>query len=438
MVGGRARAGVAVVLALLAGVPGGVRASEESELLVAKGQVAYHRGRDEEARGLLERAVAADGEDAEARYMLGLVLTRLGLFDQAISELERAVMLEPASRASQHALEVARAKAAGLPAPPAPALEEVAPIDEAVRARRPELFKRWEVHAATGLLYDDNVKLTNSKRDDGAGFLSAGGRLDALSRENALLRLEYDLFNRWYFDIDEFDFQSHNLRGTGSYGITPRVWVGVQGGAEFFRLDEQGFLNEPFVLPFVSYNWGGAGLSQVTYRYGNGTYLSAPFEDIRDGSTHNVAASHTLYWIRGRYLTLGWAYGREDPSEEFDQGRNGCKIPSGGTQLVCPGDFQAHFNEVSVAFGFEAWWKIVVDLMYYYRYYDYERPNSLAEPAFSRRRHDNEHQIFAQILRPITKNFRVAVRYFGTINPSNIEVYDYRRNLVTGVLEVVY
>ena len=429
-----------LLVATLIGIGPGAQASEESELLVAKGQVAYHRGRFTQAKALLEQAVAADGEDPDARYMLGVTLNALGDFSEAIPQLERAAALKPGVPATEYALEVARARAAGRPAPLAPRAEEVAPVDEVTRARRPELYKPWEFHAATGLMYDDNVTLTHEKNDDGAVTFSVGGRLDVFTRANALVRLEYDMFNRWYFDIDEFDFQSHRIRGTGSYGVTERIWAGVQGGADFFRLDDHGYLNEPFVFPFVSYNWEGRGLTQATYRYGHGTYLQPPFENRRDGSNQLVGLTHTFYWAGGRYLTLGYAYGREDPSEKFvrmldAEGQGVCE-GNGQSSAPCPRDFRFHFNEVSLSLGFEAWWNMLFDLVYYYRYNEYEQPNSLSD--FRTRRYDNEHQIFAQVLRPITKNFRVALRYFGTFNPSNIEVYDYDRNRVWGVLEVVY
>jgi tetratricopeptide (TPR) repeat protein len=429
---------VGLVLAgLLVSFPGLARTSERSELLVAKAQVAYHTGRYGEAHGYLEQAVAADPEDDEAYYQLGLVLEKLGRWDEAATAFARAAALERARRT--------REQAEGVPTP-VPEFEKVAPIDEVTRARRPELFKRWDVRASTGVEYDSNVRLAPgsvSDRDDVGIILSAGGRYDLLSRANALFRVEYDMYQVWHPNIRELDFQSQRPRGTASYGFRPNLWAGVQGGYDYFRLGDESYLGEPFVLPFISYLHGGRGLTQITFRWGDGTYFSPPFEDLRDGTTMNVGATHTFYWPGAKYLTLGYEYGREDPSPRFVRGPVTATGPSfcradgsSSATLPCPRDFENFYNQVSIAAGFQAWWKTTVDVMYVYRYYEYTEANSVA--GFRKRRYDNENQFFVQVMRPINANVRVAVAYLGTVNPSNLDLYDYDRNVVSGTVQVVY
>lgn len=436
---------------LLVAIPWLAWASDESELLVAKGQVAYHQGHYQEAHTLLERAVKVDPEDAEAHYFLGVVLNRLERWDEAAAAFERALALRPDFDLARRGLEMAHRRDRREPAALSAEAEKVAPIDEITRIRRPELLKRWEVHAATGLEYDSNVVLAPRGNTAGAisdpgdmgVILSAGGRYDLVTGATVLVRAEYDIYQVWRPNIDDFDFQSHRPRGTVSYAIRPSIWAGVQGGYSYYRLGDGSFLGEPFVFPFVSFVHGGKGLTQITYRHGDTTYFSAPFENLRDGRVFRVGASHTFYGAGGKYLTLGYGYGREDPSPRFlrgpvtESGVSYCRRDtSSDITLPCPRDFEYFFNEVSVAVGFGAWWKTLVDVMYLYRYDEYTEPNSLA--GFRKRRYDSGHNFFAQVLRPIGEHVRVAVAYFGTINPSNIDLYDYRRNVVSGTLEVVY
>lgn len=430
-------------LVILGTAAGLVPASEESELLLAKGQVAYHAGRYDQARALLADAIAADPEDAEAHYALGLTLTRLARWDEAVAAFERAVVLRPDFEQARRGIETARARQQGTLVSVTAAEEKVAPIDEVTRARRPELFKRWEVHASAGMKYDSNVPLAPQHDDDGAGFVTVGGRYDLLNRVNFLLRAEYDLYNDWHTEITDFDFQSHWLRGTTSYALRPNVWAGVQGGVSIFRLGNEGYLTEPFALPFVSVLEGDWGLTQVTYHHTDATYNSPPFEALRDGMTNAVGLTQTFYWSGATYLTLGWAYGQEDPSGRYIRGPvtnigpSTCRRnPSSDPTTPCPRDFASSYNQVSVAAGFSAWWKTTVDLMYVYRYDDYDEPNSVA--GFRTRRYDNEHHVFAEVRRPVSSHMRAVVSYFATINPSNVGLYDYRRNVVTGSLEVVY
>ncbi len=430
----------AVVGIAAAGV---ANASEQSELLVAKGQVAYHKRQYDEARALLEEAVAADPEDAEARYVLGLTLGQLGRWDAARAAYERAVVLRPDYSAARRGVEEATARAEGRQPPVTAEFEKVAPIDEVTRLRRPEAFKPWELHSSMGIGYDSNVTLTHDSRNATKGFVSVGGRYDVVRRPNLLLRAEYDFYNDWNDDFTEFDFQSHQPRGTASFGFRPDIWAGVQGGADFVRLGRDDYLHEPFVLPFVSYIYRDRSLTQVNYRYADGTFKQQPFENLRDGATHTWGLNQTFYWPGGRYLTLGYAYGRENPSEDFidgpvtPTGPSTCRRNSAsGDTRPCPDDFEFFFNEFAIGGGFPAWWHTIVDVVYTFHYDNYTEKNSLA--GFRVKRYDNSHQFFVQVLRPITTHVRVAVTYLGTLNPSSLDIYDYNRNRVFGVLEVVY
>src|SRR6185369_470028 len=93
---------------LVIAAPCSPRASERSELIVAHGQVAYHRGRYEEARARFAEAVVADPQDATARYQLGLALMALERWDEAQAALEQALRLAPDLEPARRALELAR------------------------------------------------------------------------------------------------------------------------------------------------------------------------------------------------------------------------------------------------------------------------------------------------------------------------------------------
>src|SRR5262249_26459239 len=111
-------------------------ASELSERLVARGQLAYDAGRYEEAHARFAEAADADPHHAVANYDLGLSLLALERWDEAARAFERALALRPDLKDARRALETARTHGiAGVPE------------------------KRWEIHAATGVGYDTNVKV---------------------------------------------------------------------------------------------------------------------------------------------------------------------------------------------------------------------------------------------------------------------------------------
>ena len=397
-------------------------ASERSELLVAQGEVAYHRGRYEEARARFAEAVAADPNDAAARYNLGLALLALERRDEAAVALQDAVTLSPDLEAARRALALARQEqltSGDLVRPGTPeALTTAAPLRQ---------HKRWDLHAATGFQYDSNVTIAPGgqigqqfgKKDDVGFILSGGGRYDVIDLPYALFRIEYDLYQTLHPHLSDFDFRAHHVRGTVSRRLLSYLWAGVEGGYHHYTLGPHSYLSEPSVLTFLSLLEGSWGLTQASWRYADDRYLSQPYHEVRDGPTNALGLDQTLYGSDGAsYLTGGYQFGAEDPTREAGS------------------DFDLRYNQVYVGGGFAAWWQTAVDLMYLYRYDNYLHRNSAAD--FQKRRHDSTHYFYASVARPIVPHVSIVLAYFGTIDVSNIPLYEYHRNVVSAVLEVTY
>jgi len=286
--------------------------------------------------------------------------------------------------------------------------------------------RRWEVHGATGFLYDSNVALTPdgqpvpgtvSDPTDGAYTVSAGGSLDVVNSERAEVGLAYDLYQSLHFRLHDFNLLSNRVLGTAGYGLLPELWAGTQVGYQRYSLGGDGYSSEPFVTPFVSLIESGWGLTQLLFRYSEVTYLSPPFEDIRDGPTEAVSLGQTVYW-RGRTVTLGYEWGREHPRSSAGD------------------DYRYRYNQVYAGMAFTPGWKVDVDLMYVFRYENYTEPNSFANDR--RRRQDYINQFSATVQRPIVPHVAVAISYYGTIDSSNIDVFQYHRHIVQAELRFSY
>jgi tetratricopeptide (TPR) repeat protein len=403
---------------VMSAVPALVAANDLSQVYTARGEVAYARGQYTDALNAFVRAVEADPNDADAQYALGTALAKLERWDEAEAAFERAARLRPGFAQAIEARDMAR-KHIGLGLDTREATE-VAEGEPTVSR------KRWELHATTGFQYDSNVVLAPrghtrggvSERGDEAFIFSGGGRYDVIDREDALLRVEYDLYQTLHLEIDDFDFRSHRGRATGSYAVVPWLWIGAQSGYNHFTLGNHSYLSEPFVMPFLSYIGGNWGVAQLSYRYAHDTFLSDPFHDVRDGPTNQVSLSQTFYLGGARALTFGYTWGNENPER------------SAGN------DYELVFNQGWIDYTFPLWWDIQADLMYLYRYDDYTEPNSTVN--FTKTRSDNEHHMFASFKRPITEHLSTSLVYFGTVNPSNIQIFDYRRNVVALLLTVSY
>jgi hypothetical protein len=366
----------ALVLALLLawGGAGLASASERSELLVAQGEVAYHAGRLEEARARFLEALEADPSDGDARAWLDLL-------------------------------------AAGIAAEPR-------------RGERPEVAaKRWDLEIGTGVEYDSDVRLDPTDRKEDAGFLfTLAGHVDPYRDDRTLVRVDYDFFEVLHADASDFDFRSHRFRGTLSRALHPALWLGVQGGYDHATLATHAYLQEPWVMPYLSFIEGDLGATQLAYRHGEQDFLGSPFGGSpvnRDGTLDAGGVTQLLFFFDRRLaVTLGWAYEEETPHKASGD------------------DYARRSNQGRVGLRFPGWWRTLVELDYVYRDDQYTEPNSRAESPTDPKRNDDGHYVAAFVRRPIIPHLDALVSYYATINGSNISVFEYDRHVFS--LELRY
>lgn len=362
----RPRVALAAACLAVAAVATAVSASERSELLVAQGEVAYHAGRLEEARTLFTDALAADPDDQAARGWLDVLASRL-------------------------------------------------PRDAARGERREAAARPWDLEIGTGIQYDSNVRLDPRDRRDDAGFLfRLGGHYDPYRDDHTLVRLDYDFLQVLHTDVRDYDVRSNRVRGTVSRALTPALWLGVQGGYDHTTLDTHAYLQEPWVMPYLSVLEGDFGATQILYRRGEQDYLGSPFGGLRvdrDGTIDATAVNQLLFFLDRRLaVTVGYAYEEATPHK------------------LAGDDYarRTHLGRVNVRFP--AWWRTLVELEYVHRYEDYTEPNTNA--ASGKTRQDNGDYMAAFVRRPIIPHLDAVVSYFGTVNGSNLPLFDYQRHIV--------
>jgi hypothetical protein len=436
-----------MTLGLLVGVATAI-ASERSELLTAKGQLAYGRGEYVEAKRLLEQAVVADPNDASAHEALGQVLAALGRRDEATAAFQRALAIDPY-------LPGARAGLAAVGGEVTSALSErpggtVGELGRLAPVRGAWDTSRWGFSVTTGFQWDSNVtvapdglvgggggtqSVSQGKESAGGWVAAVGTEFDLIERPDFLLRFEYDFYQTLHFTEHDFDFRAQQPRATASYGLTPALWLGVEGGYNYYTLGDDTYQGEPYVMPFTSYLEGDWGLTQVIYRWGDETFFSTPFNDVRDGPAVTLNASQTFYFAHERYVTAGYQWARENPTQSghsytgFATNRNGGFVTIGN-------DWQYSSNQGYLGFGSPVVLGVYADLLYLFRSDNYRWPNSYAN--FDKKRQDDGHYIYLGLTRPIMDHVALAVTYYGTLNDSNIGIFEYNRNVVATLLQVTY
>jgi hypothetical protein len=213
--------------------------------------------------------------------------------------------------------------------------------------------------------------------------------------------------------LTDFNLQNHrpNIEVVGG---TDNVRFGLLGRYDYYTLDAKKFLQEATAHPWFTLFSGAISRLDVSYRFRYRDFLDSDF-DLRSGVNHSPGIRHVFNlgdW--NRFVTVGYRYDRENPD--------------GSSESAKAFGYDGH--EVSAGLGWTFPADIWADASYAYRREIYD--------SDSGGRRDNEHLIVVGLGKELTEWLLVRFSYFGTINDSNQDIFQYDRNIVSTSLEVRY
>ena len=385
----------------------------------------------------LERAYQRAETRFPAAFYLGMTHLRLGDPERAAPYFEEAGK-DPALRAAAQyyqgvallrAGETARGRTLLQQAELGPAEAQTTQLarqflaDGAAPAAVAAADKPWAVHANAGFGYDSNVALIpdgsaaqvgldTEGEEDGFFRVGAGARFRLYDGAPGSAHLGYDLYQSVHFSSSRFDLQSHRLNLTLATPIHRQLFqFGLAGEYEFYLLDYQSFYQTGRGTPFVNLFTGDVAATQVFYTFGGQDFFRGPFNPFRDAYINRAGVRQ--YFLLGavdRFLSVGYTWDDFDP------------LSRDGTDFA----YMDNMFDVQVDFG-------VLDLFhgqvgYLFDLQDYEHPNS--RTGFTKRRHDRQSQFVVHLSRAFTDVISADLAYLGVLNDSNIDVFEYNRNLI--------
>jgi tetratricopeptide (TPR) repeat protein len=394
-----------------------------------------------EAVSAFEKNVSTDPNLQQlTRYYRGLALGVLGLTQEAASELEAAQKIQAVSPITAASIRIR---------------------DELRASRRVTGAKRFRAQVSLGGYYDDNVAInpnSESIADPNQQLI-----LDDLRRRNttspgflASMLLDYAFFRdgpieatatysffqtlNSHANLDDFNLQNHLVGLTGFYrGVLQSVpyQLALQYTYDYLFLDMDGFLarhtptfNGTLIPPTFTVPGIGAvaNLTNVLVRYQVKSFFNEPGDndsrfqsESRDAFNIMTGFVHTFRFANDKYLfRLGYQYDNEaaDGSSFSYRGNRF----STGWQATLP------------------WWNLTLLHDYDIHWRDYKN----AQVFFTNdngnlsRRNDTQHTHLVQLVKPLPYNLTVTAQYQHINNNSDIPVYDYTKNVFTGLITWTY
>lgn len=426
-----------------------------------------------EALPALQRAWQLDPSKEYIHYHLGLAYVQTGQYDAAIDHLERAAAFDPDKAATQFYLGYARyqrkqyrqalpsltraqeldrslapsvqfyrgaalyamerdpqaqeAFNATVAADPTSALARNAQqylqaIDTRARERQPV-----QVEGTASIQYDDNVTIADddriSREDDGRAVLTLTGRLVPFRTWPWRLGVEYNFYQSLHFDLTEFDIQQHTGRLFAQRKLG-RVTLGAAADYTYAFLDRDRYFEAVSVGPSATIRQTERLFAVVSARYRASNYFNqfipAGQSAVRDRDGWSVQGGFDQYLAltnRRSLLRLSYAFeaSRNDGSDwEYDSHRLGLGLHT------------------------PLWGDVVLRADGTYTRFDYRNVHSFAAAplgvltaADRREREDDRFTAAVMLSRDFGRYLTLSAGYIHTTNLSNIDFFEYHRNIVT-------
>jgi tetratricopeptide (TPR) repeat protein len=391
--------------------------------------VGFLRYRKKDYRGALRAFEAGRASDPEiqqlTRLYAGLALAALGLPAQAAAEVERALRLAPGSPVTGVAERLR---------------------DAVVAAGRHE--RRLAVELRFGVFYDDNVRVLPNRVDPASPTADplvaliraeapearqTPGELVGLRVQYAWWRsadwdatVGYSFFMTYNNEAPDFNITDHLAWADLVYKTAVRgraVNLGLQYAFDALFLDEDEFLRRSTVTLFGTIEPSRRHLTQLVARYQNKEFnetVPTPAEESRDADNWMVGATHFFRFAEDRhFVKVGYQFDRDDAGRNFEY--HGHRILF-GAQYTLP------------------WYGIRLNYDLDLHLRDYLHPHSLL-PSFDpdhRRRHDTEVTHAFRVAVPLPWSLTLSAEYLKIDNHSNLQVFDFSRNVTSLTLSWSY
>ncbi len=380
--------------------------------------VGFMRYRNKDYQGALRAFRAGATSDPNIQqltgFYTGLALGVLGLPERAAAEIEKALMLQPASPLTG----------------PAERLR-----DTVVAARERERRFRAEVRA--GGFFDDNVPVTpkpfradplvpvvRGRRKESPGWLSSL-RLDySFLRLGALeATATYSLFTTYNNDLPKFNIVNHlgGLGGTyrGALEALP-YQLALQYNYDFVSLGGTEFVQRHTVAPFATLVENANNLTALQLRAQVKDFHQArttPREERRDGTNWMAGFTHIFRFEGDKHLLkLGYQWDFDDTDGPNRRGRNFSYL---GNRVLAGAQYTSPWGGLRLRYDFDVHLR------------DYEHKNSLL-PVLAPRtkaRFDTEYTHILGASLPLPNHLTLAAEYQHTVSRSNLAVFTFNRNV---------
>ncbi len=407
-------------------------AAHDPEVFVAQGIQKLNEEKYAEALDLLKKALELTPDDPEAAYYAAIALSRLG--DLAQAEELLLTISDDETYASNVYFELGRIYYSRGDC--SKAEEHLSKYltyssDDDAKSYAGDLIddcnnqgddeKRYKLNLTTGLQYDDNVVLeatnpliTADDKDDGRviALLTAGARL--YENKVVRLKLDYNAYQSLHFKLSGYNVHYQKISPVLELKVSDviRPSVGYSFEYLYFGGEDYGKIDKGFVTVKIGKNRDFSTDALFEYRVIK-YWDTEDFASNADRKGHQVTLGVKQHFVYNQFSGHAQYYYDDKKADKSHWSFLGNRVGA------------------TVNYRISNSLKVKAAANYAHRIYRMEFP-SLGES-----RRDKMYKYVVDVQYALSEKFIVSLRDAYTVNDSNLEDYDYDRNVVGLLLTYV-
>jgi hypothetical protein len=364
------------------------------------GVALYHTGNEKEAERLLKKALEADPLSSRANFALGVLFYTRGLDDEA-----------------RDFFEVAKTYAQDTE------ITDMAGYYIGEMERKTVAAKNWEIQVSAGMQYDTNVIVepddvtlpeSISRKSDWRGFLYLQGKYSPVRTETLDIGLTYAFYQSIHRELYDFNVHQHLPGVVFSYGISEHVSARFQYTFEYTNVGSEDYLFSHTLGPSVLVAEGRGFFTMLQYAFQTKDFKDTPLfltNSERDGSNNLIGVTQYIPISSIGTIFLNYTYDHDSADNDY-------------------WSYDGNAGELGCSLHFGRGWLLDLSGQYYHKRYRDDYPGADEE------RKDRMRTFTTTLSKAIDPKFDISAGWLYEKNSSNLDEFDYTREIMTIMLRV--
>jgi tetratricopeptide (TPR) repeat protein len=357
-------------------------------------------GKEREGEKYLKKALRLDPLSPRANLELGILYYKRGLFDEARDFFETVRNVAKGTDLSDIAENYIRKIKEGK-----------------------VTVKDWSLTFAAGGQYDTNVILDSgagplpegiSQKSDWRGVIFIEGKFTPRITDQITLGPTYSFYQSLQAELTDYNVQQHLPGFLIDISLSKNVILRTFYNYEYTKVGNKEYLSAHSISPNVILAEGRGFFTRLRYRYQDKDFKNSELfanNSERDGFNNLVGITQYIPLSRMCLLGLNYTYDYDSTDADY-------------------WTYRGNAGNLDLRFDFGEGWFFDLYGQYYRKDYktDY--------PGYSTAREDKMMTFSTNLKKKFTSKFDITVGWMYVKNDSNIDIFEYNRNITTLLLRL--